>query len=58
MLTSELLVKGLVGLELPERCKCGYSDLSIHGIWTNGRLKMEARCMICGKPVIVVEIDD
>jgi len=58
MLISELLVKGLVDLELPERCLCGFSDLSVHGNWTNGRIKIEARCMRCGKPVIVVNIDD
>ncbi len=58
MLRSEHIVKEIVELELPERCLCGFSNLNIWGTRTNGRLKIEARCMRCGKPVVVVEKDD
>ena len=58
MLRSELSLKQIVGLELPDKCKCGFSNLNIWGTRTNGRLDVEVRCMRCGKPLVVVEIDD
>ena len=56
MLRSELRVK-TVELELPERCRCGFSNLNIWGTRMNGRLRIEVRCMRCGKPLSKVERD-
>ncbi len=58
MLRSETKLKQIVGLELPERCRCGFTNLNIWGTRTNGRLDVEVRCMRCGKPLVSVEIDD
>ncbi len=57
MLRSKLRVKETVALELPEKCSCGFSNLKIHGTRTNGTLKIEVRCMRCGKPLSKVERD-
>jgi len=58
MLRSELIVKETVELELPERCQCDFPNLKIHGTRISGRLKIEIRCMRCGKPLVVVEKDE
>jgi len=43
-------------IEIPESCyKCGFFNLNIHGTRTNGRLRVEVRCMQCGKPLSKVE---
>ena len=55
MLRSELIVKGMVELELPERCQCDFPNLNIHGTRIFGRLKIEVKCMKCGTPLSKVE---
>jgi len=58
LLESKLVVKEIVELELPERCQCDFPNLKIHGTRTFGRLKIEVRCMRCGKPLSKVERND
>jgi len=36
-------------IELPEKCECGFPNLHIWGTRTNGRLRIEVRCIRCGK---------
>ena len=55
MLSSELVVKEIVELELPEICPCGFSNLNIWGTRTDSRVNVEIRCMRCGKPLFKVE---
>jgi len=55
MLRSELIIKEIVELELPERCQCDFPNLNIHGTRTFGSLKIEVRCMRCGKTLSKVE---
>lgn len=55
MLKFELIVKEIVELELPEGCRCGFSNLNIWGTRTDGRLDVEIRCMRCGRPLSRVE---
>lgn len=35
--------------ELPEKYVCGFENLKIWGTRLNGRVKVEFRCMRCGK---------
>ena len=58
MLRSELVVKEIVELELPERCQCDFPNLNIHGTRIFGSLKIEIRCMRCGKPLVKLEQDE
>ncbi len=55
MVSVELIVKEIVELGLPERCRCGFFNLNIWGTRTNGRLDVEVRCMRCGEPLSKVE---
>lgn len=36
-------------LELPEKCGCGSENLSVWGTRIEGRVKVDVRCMRCGK---------
>lgn len=36
-------------LELPEKCGCGSENLKVWGTRINGRVKVDVRCMRCGK---------
>jgi hypothetical protein len=58
LLNPELVIKERAELELPDRCECGFSNLNIWGTRTNGSLKVEIRCMRCGKPLVKVEKDE
>ena len=43
-------------IEIPESCyKCGLSNVNIWGTRTNGILRVEVRCMRCGKPLSKLE---
>jgi len=46
-----------LGVELPDGCECGFSNLNIWGTRINGRLEIEVQCMRCGKPLSKVEKD-
>lgn len=36
-------------IELPETCECGQENLKIWGTRTGGKVKLDVRCMSCGK---------
>jgi len=36
---------------LPDSCKCGVKNLKIWGQRISGALKLDVRCMSCGKPL-------
>ena len=38
-----------VRIELPEKCGCGSENLKVWGTRINGRVKVDVRCMRCGK---------
>lgn len=43
-------------IEIPESCyECGLSNVNIWGTRTNGRLRVEVKCMRCGKPLSKLE---
>jgi hypothetical protein len=58
LLNPELVIKETVELEIPEKCDCGFVNLKIYGTRTNGILKIDVRCMRCGKPLVEVQKDE
>lgn len=42
-------------LVLADECECGFKNLNIWGTRTNGSLRVEVRCMRCGKSLFKVE---
>ncbi len=42
-------------IELADKCECGFPNLNIWGTRTHGRLKLDVRCMRCGKPLFRME---
>jgi len=52
-----VMEKGSLEIELADKCECGFPNLNIWGTRTNGSLKLDVRCMRCGKPLFKVERD-
>jgi len=45
-----------LNIELPESCQyCGFKNMKIYGLRTNGRTMAEVRCMRCGKKLTLTE---
>ena len=56
---SEVMKRRTIEIEIPESChECGFENLNIRGSRLNGRIKVEVRCMRCGKPLVKLEEDD
>ncbi len=48
-----------VEIEVPESCiHCGFKNMKIYGVRTNGRTVAEVRCMRCGKQLFKTENDE
>ena len=52
-----VMEKGILAIELADKCECGFPNLNIWGTRMNGSLRVEVRCMRCGKPLSKVEED-
>jgi len=46
---SEPQIDNELKVGLPEKCVCGSENLKIWGTRLNGRVKVELRCIRCGK---------
>ncbi len=56
---SGVLIRKTVEVEIPGSCQyCGFVNLKIWGTRTDGVLRVEVRCMRCGKPLFKVENDE
>lgn len=36
-------------VDIPEKCVCGFENLKLFGNRLNGRIRVDVRCMRCGK---------
>lgn len=45
-------------VEFPERCGCGFENMKIWGVRIEERVRVEVRCMRCGKVLGEIEEQD
>lgn len=46
---GEYSMENELRIEFPEKCGCGSENLNVWGTRIKGRVKVDVRCMRCGK---------